>query len=110
MTLNRTVLGFGIAVMLVLASCAEPKITKEQLEQIRELRKQQSALGDKIKSSQGEIARLEGEIADRQKAVNKCNEEKAAVQERLNKWPNSWPDYTQPAVDSSAAKAGKKAK
>jgi septal ring factor EnvC (AmiA/AmiB activator) len=110
MTLNRVLL-FGGAVSLVLAtSCSEPKITKEQLEQIRELRKQQSALNDKIRLSQGDIAKLDAEIADRQKAVDKCNEEKNAVQDRLNKWPNPWPDYTPPSPDSTAGKTGKKAK
>jgi septal ring factor EnvC (AmiA/AmiB activator) len=109
---QRVALVVGAGMLVILASCAEPKITKEQLEQIRELRKQQSALNDKIRSSQTEIARIEAEIADRQKAVDKCNEEKAAVQERLDKWPNSWPDYTPPpAVDTTEAKkAGKKGK
>jgi septal ring factor EnvC (AmiA/AmiB activator) len=103
-SVSRVLLVGGTAALTFLASCSEPKITKEQLDQIRELRKQQSSLGDRMKASQGEIARLETEIADRQKAVDKCNEEKAGVQERLGKLPNPWPDYTPPPVDSAATK------
>ncbi len=92
LTFSRTVLA-GVAVIALLATgCGASKITEEQLSQIRELRKQQTALNDKIKATQGDIARLESEIADRQKAVNKCKEDKAAVEQRLAQWPNVWPD------------------
>ncbi len=100
--LNRYFVLGSAVVALIATSCSEPQISKEQLEQLRELRKQQTALQDKIKLAQNDIVRLESEIADRQKVLAKCNEEKAAVEERLAKWPNSWPDYTPTAVDSAA--------
>jgi septal ring factor EnvC (AmiA/AmiB activator) len=109
-SVSRLLLVGGTAALTALASCSDPKITKEQLDQIRELRKQQSTLGEKIKTSQGELARLETEIADRQKAVDKCNEEKTGVQDRLNKMPNPWPDYTPPPPADSTAKSIKKTK
>jgi septal ring factor EnvC (AmiA/AmiB activator) len=110
-TLNRYLLLGSTVVALAATSCSEPQISKEQLEQLRELRKQQTALQDKIKLSQSDIARLESEIADRQKVLAKCNEEKAAIEERLAKWPNSWPDYTPAAADSTAKQpANKKGK
>jgi peptidoglycan hydrolase CwlO-like protein len=93
----------AIAVAVSLTSCGAAKITDEQKNQLAELRRQQASLGEKIKLKTSEIARLEGEIADRERAVAKCNEEKLALEQRLAKWPNAWPDYTEPAKDTTAA-------
>ena len=96
-----------IAVSL-LTSCGAAKITDEQKAQITELRRQQASLSEKIKLRQSEIARLESEIGDRERAVAKCNEEKVALEQRLAKYPNAWPDYTEPAKDSTKTGTGKK--
>ncbi|MCS6809371.1 MAG: hypothetical protein RML40_06340 [Bacteroidota bacterium] len=96
------------AFVLFLASCGASKITEEQKAQIAELRRQQASLGEKIRLRQSEIARLESEIADRERAVAKCNEEKAALEQRLAKFPNAWPDYTEPAKDTTKATTGRK--
>lgn len=92
----------------VLTSCGAAKITDEQKAQITELRRQQASLGEKIKLRQSEIARLESEIADRERAVAKCNEDKTALEQRLAKFPNAWPDYTEPAKDTTKTNTGKK--
>lgn len=89
--------------LLCSSSCAS-KITDEQKNQLSELRRQQASLGEKIKLKANEISRLESEIADRERAVAKCNEEKTALEQRLAKWPNAWPDYTEPAKDTTSAK------
>ncbi|TAE33757.1 MAG: hypothetical protein EAZ92_00410 [Candidatus Kapaibacterium sp.] len=101
----RTFLAAGaLAIALSLASCGATKITDEQKTQLTELRRQQASLGEKIRLKASEIARLEGEIAERERAVAKCTEEKLALEQRLSKWPNAWPDYTEPAKDTTAAK------
>ena len=102
-----TVGGFVVAVGF-LSSCGAAKITDEQKTQIAELRRQQASLSEKIKLRQSEVARLEREIGDRERAVAKCNEEKAALEERLSKYPNSWPDYTEPAPEPAKTNTGKK--
>jgi septal ring factor EnvC (AmiA/AmiB activator) len=102
-----TVGGFVVAVGL-LSSCGAAKITDEQKTQIAELRRQQASLNEKIKLRQSEVARLEREIGDRERAVAKCNEEKTALEERLSKYPNSWPDYTEPAPESAKKNTDRK--
>jgi septal ring factor EnvC (AmiA/AmiB activator) len=104
---QTTVVG-GIVAFVALTSCGAAKITEEQKTQLSELRRQQASLGEKIKLKQTEIARLETEITDRERAVTKCNEEKTALESRLAKWPNAWPDYTEPAVDSTKSTPKKK--
>ncbi len=98
----------GFVAVALLTSCGAAKITDEQKAQISELRRQQASLGEKIKVRQSEIARLEAEIADRERAVTKCNEEKLALEQRLAKYPNAWPDYTEPAKDTVKTNTGKK--
>ncbi len=103
--LARTCLAVSaVAVALSLSSCGATKITEEQKTQLSELRRQQASLGEKIRLKASEIARLEGEIAERERAVAKCTEEKLALEQRLAKWPNAWPDYTEPAKDTTTAK------
>ncbi|MCU0424699.1 MAG: hypothetical protein MUF71_03620 [Candidatus Kapabacteria bacterium] len=98
----------GFIAVSVLTGCGAAKITDEQKAQIAELRRQQASLGEKIKLRQSEIARLESEIADRERAVAKCNEDKTALEQRLAKFPNAWPDYTEPAKDTVKTSTGKK--
>ncbi|MFY7998303.1 MAG: hypothetical protein ACOVSW_06850 [Candidatus Kapaibacteriota bacterium] len=98
----------GFVGIALLTSCGAAKITDEQKAQISELRRQQASLGEKIKMRQSEIARLESEIADRERAVAKCNEEKLALEQRLAKYPNAWPDYTEPPKDTTKTNTGKK--
>lgn len=98
----------GFVAVALLTSCGAAKITDEQKAQISELRRQQASLGEKIKVRQSEIARLETEIADRERAVTKCNEEKLALEQRLAKYPNAWPDYTEPVKDTVKTNTGKK--
>lgn len=92
MTRHQIILTGAIVIALGASGCGASKITDEQLAQIRELRKQQSSINDKMRTMQGDIARLEAELADRQKTVDKCKEEKSAVEQRLARWPNIWPD------------------
>lgn len=109
-SMNKThfFIASGFVVATLLTSCGAAKITDEQKAQIAELRRQQASLGEKIKIRQTEIARLETEIADRERAVTKCNEEKLALEQRLAKYPNAWPDYTEPAKDTVKTNTGKK--
>lgn len=100
----------AVASAFILTACPSTKITEEQAKQLVELRRQQASLGEKIKLKASEISRLEGEIAEREKAVAKCTEEKLALEQRLAKWPNAWPDYTEPAKDTTSATTKKKSK
>lgn len=111
MKLQNFLVASSVIASVVITGCGAAKITDEQKTQIAELRRQQASLGEKIKLKQSEVSRLESEIAERERAVAKCNEEKSAVEQRLAKWPNAWPDYTpEPPVDSAAIKSAKKKK
>jgi peptidoglycan hydrolase CwlO-like protein len=107
-SIRLMIIAGSFAVLTVLSGCGAAKITDEQKAQLSDLRRQQASLTEKIKVKQGEVSRLETEIADRERVVAKTNEDKALLESRLAKWPNAWPDYTEPAVDSTKTTPKKK--
>lgn len=78
---------------LAISSCSN-KITEEQLMQIKELRKSERALDDKIASQKTELSEIEKELAARKAVLNDCNKRQEYVKNKLNSWPNIWPDWS----------------
>lgn len=77
---------------VMLSSCSN-KITEEQLLQIKELRKQDKLLDDKIATQKAELSEIEKELAARKAILNDCNKRQDYVKAKLNAWPNIWPDW-----------------
>ncbi|MGB9770670.1 MAG: hypothetical protein ACPLX7_01665 [Candidatus Kapaibacteriota bacterium] len=87
-----TLLFAFVVTSLVLSSCSN-KITQEQLMQLRELRKQQSALTESINKKKDEKAKLERELNARKSELKDCEERTQFVKDKLAKWPDVWPDW-----------------
>lgn len=87
----------GIIAGSVLAGCSN-KITEEQLAMIKELRKREQTLNEEIRKKEQEVTRVQSEVNARKADMNRCNDKKAFVQDKLSRWPNIWPDYTEQPV------------
>ncbi len=82
---------FSSSVIMTSCSC---KVTDEQLAQIAELRRQQKAVSAEITSTQNEKSKMNRELQNRKTEADNCNKKRDIVKQRLNQWPNIWPDYT----------------
>jgi len=78
---------------LAISSCSN-KITEEQLLQIKELRKAERALDDKISTQKTELSEIEKELAARKSVLNDCTKRQDYVKSKLQSWPNIWPDWS----------------
>lgn len=81
---------FGAALVLTSCTC---HIKEEQQAMINQLRTEERQLNDDIAKAEKDKSRIGNELASRQGEVRKCNERKAFVQDKMNKWPNIWPDW-----------------
>lgn len=81
---------FGAALVLTSCTC---HIKEEQQAMINQLRTEERQLNDDIAKAEKDKTRIGSELAARQGEVRKCNERKAFVQDKMNKWPNIWPDW-----------------
>ena len=87
--------GIGTLVIaggLFFASCA-PKITDEQLAQLKDLRKQEKNLTEQISKSKAEKSKLEGELNARKAELKRCDDEVSFIKSKLATWPDIWPDW-----------------
>lgn len=100
-------LAFTLAASFFASGCTS-MITEAQLREMRELRQRDSQLRQTISTAEADRVRLEGEATRRQAEVRKCNEDKAFVQQQMSRWPNVWPDYTEPVVDTTTTSTNKK--
>ncbi len=91
-----TALGISSALIFSAASFTSctPKVTDEQLAQLDELRRKERSLNQEIANTKSEYAKLERELKARQAELEKCKEDKAFVQGKLQAWPNVWPDWS----------------
>ena len=111
--ISTMILGIvAVGFMLSSTGCT-PKITDEQLAKLRELKEQAARLEADIKKKEAEKSALEKEVAARQAEVKQSNQNKEFIQQKLQAWPNSWPDYAPPApapveTPAPAKKKGKK--
>ena len=95
--LTSLILGiFVVAFALTNTGCT-PKITDEQLLKLRELKEQAARLEADIKKKEAEKSSLEKELAARQAEVKQTQQNKEFIQQKLQSWPNSWPDYVPPS-------------
>lgn len=92
----------GVVLASVLAGCSN-KITEEQLAMLRELKKREQTLNDDIRKKEQEVSRVQSEVAARKADMKKCDDKKAFVQDKFSRWPNIWPDYTEPVVNQDTS-------
>ncbi|HCN04238.1 MAG TPA: hypothetical protein DIS79_01345 [Bacteroidetes bacterium] len=96
--------------VVVLSSCT-CKIKEEQLATIQRLRTEERQLTSDIEQAERNKSRISGELASRQGEVRQCNERKAFVQDKVNKWPNIWPaDLQEPAPEPAPVETTPKKK
>lgn len=99
---NRSswLLAAAMGSVLVLTSCT-CKIKEEQQAMINQLRTDEKQLTADIAKAETDKSKVTAELNSRQAEVRRCNEKRAFVQDKVNKWPNVWGDWnpSQPAVD-----------
>lgn len=76
-----------------LTSCSN-KIEEEQLLQIKELRKQERSLTKKLNTKKMDLSEINKELKSRQAVLDDCTKRQNFVKSKLDKWPNSWPDWS----------------
>jgi chromosome segregation ATPase len=81
-----------LAAVIFFTSCT-PKVTEEQLAQLKELREKERSLTELISKRKQEKSKLEAELRARQNELKKCNDDKDFVKQKLSEWPNCWPDW-----------------
>ncbi len=98
---NLTSLIVGLFVMafaLTNTGCT-PKITDEQLSKLRLLKEQAAQLELDIKKKEAEKSALEKEVASRQAEDRQSSQNIEFIKQKLQTWPNSWPDFVPPSTE-----------
>lgn len=115
MKLQRIISGLAlpsiaVGAVIIMSSC-RPMVTPEQLQELKELRAKEKSVTEQIQAKKGEISKVKTEISSREAELKKCNDETDFVKEKLNTWPNSWPDWSpeppkveEPVVDPKQKK------
>ena len=85
-------------------------IKEEQQAMINQLRTEEKQLNSDIAKADSDKGRITNELNNRQAEVRRCDEQRAFVQDKMNKWPNIWPDYdpNAPAGDAVIESTTKK--
>lgn len=89
-------LAFGAAVVLSSCTC---KIKEEQLATIKQLRADEKQLTANIEMAEKNATKLKGELGSRQAETRRCVEQKSFVEQKLQRFPNVWPDWDPNAPD-----------
>jgi outer membrane murein-binding lipoprotein Lpp len=100
----------ALGAALVLTSCT-CHIKEDQQAMINQLRTNEKQLNADIAKAEGDKTRIMKELSAREAEVRTCNERKAFVQDKMNKWPNIWPDWDPNApapVEETPEKSTKK--
>ncbi len=82
----------GLVVSTAIFSSCTPMITEEQLALLQDLRKKERTLNQDILTKQSEISKIEAEVNAKQGELNDCTKKKEFVMQKLQQWPNVWPD------------------
>jgi septal ring factor EnvC (AmiA/AmiB activator) len=75
---------------LMFSGCSS-KATQEQLDQIKALNDQVSSLEKTIQGQEGQIARLEKDLAEKDAKLQQCEADKQVVKQRLATWQEPVP-------------------
>ncbi len=81
----------AVAGLLLFSSCSN-KITEEQLKQLKDLRLKEKGLNESIQKKKDEKSRLMKEMESRRAELKDCTDKKNFVQQKLQQWPNVWPE------------------
>lgn len=87
-------MGLIIVVSAAFLSSCKCRVKDDQLAKLADLRRQERALSSDVTAQQNTAARLRAELAARTAEVNDCNSKLGIVKQRLDAWPNIWPDWT----------------
>jgi len=82
----------ALAACVALSSCAK-KITDEQLNQLHSLKHEIASLESANQQNDAEKSRLNDELQTETTQLNKCNDDKKFVMDKLSRWPDCWPDW-----------------
>ncbi|OYT15935.1 MAG: hypothetical protein B7C24_10395 [Bacteroidetes bacterium 4572_77] len=82
-----TVSGIG------LTSCTST-LTPEQLAELSTLRKETRSLNKSLETTKTDLGEINRELDAQQSKLDDCNERQQFVKDKLDKWPNIWPDWT----------------
>ncbi|MBN8574670.1 MAG: hypothetical protein ACK5C0_14665 [Candidatus Kapaibacterium sp.] len=86
---NRVIAILSFSVLVTFVGCT-PKITEEQLAKLRELRTESARLETEIKKQEADKAKIDRELASRQKDLKDCEDKRNFVNQKLSQWPNVW--------------------
>lgn len=87
-------MGATIATSVVVLSSCTCKINEEQLAKIAELRKQEKSLTAEIATENSNRAKINNELQSINSQAKDCDKRLQIVKQRLQEWPNVWPDYS----------------
>lgn len=76
-----------------LTSCSND-ITEEQLLELNTIKKEQRSLNRQLETKKGELAEIERELKAQTDKLDDCSERQRFVREKLEKWPDVWPDWS----------------
>jgi outer membrane murein-binding lipoprotein Lpp len=88
----------AMAAAVVLSSCT-CKIKEDQLASIKQLRAEEKQLTADIEMADKNATKLKGELGSRQGETRRCIEQKSFVEQKLQNFPNVWPDWDPNAPD-----------
>lgn len=99
-TIRLGTLGLLIAGSTFLASCTS-KITDQQLKELTDLRNRERTLRSQIEAKRTDLSNVQREVADQQKLVDRCAQDRQFVDTKLKQWPNvGWPDNWAPGTST----------
>lgn len=97
MKLKSLITSVGLGSVVILSSLSftgcTPKVTDEQLAMLQELRKKESSLQQQIANTESEISKIQNELNARKSELKDCSDQTEFVKQKLNQWPDVWPDY-----------------
>jgi outer membrane murein-binding lipoprotein Lpp len=95
---SGSVVALAAGAALVLTSCT-CKIKEDQLATIKQLRAEEKQLTADIELADKNATKLKGELGSRQAETRRCIEQKSFVEQKLQRFPNVWPDWDPNAPD-----------
>ncbi|MDQ1266701.1 MAG: hypothetical protein QG635_1853 [Bacteroidota bacterium] len=112
--LSCGIAGVILSSSLFFTSCT-PKVTEEQLQQLKSLYEEESGLSKDIIKKKSEKSSIETELKNRTSELTDCTSKRDFIKSKLATWPDSWtdwhpapPDTTPPPPPEKKSKGRKK--
>lgn len=88
---SRSIAALALGTALILSSCT-CMIKEPELNTIKQLRTEEKQLTADIEAATKNKAKVNTELSAREAELRKCTEDRTFIQDKLNKWPNVWPE------------------